>query len=79
MSSSNLPLTLSFHGNGGAYPPHGIATVNNHGPYVVVANWIMMCLMVLAVAARVGSRWNLGKDNVVIFAAAVSTPATHLR
>ena len=77
MSSNTLPATLSFSSNGGSFPPHGVITPNDHGPYVVVANWTFMCVMVLTVATRVGTRVKtinkLGIDNILIFAAAVST------
>ena len=72
MSNSKLPEDLSFNENGGTYPPHGIITASDHGPAVVVATWIMMCLMGVAVIARFGSRHNLGeKDSVIICVATV--------
>ena len=71
MSSGSLPPTLKFHNNGGTYPPHGNITLNDHGPYVVVTTWIFMCLSVLALCARLGTRRNLGKDNIIITTAAV--------
>ena len=71
MSSFNVPSTLEFHSNGGTYPPHGLITPGDHGPYVVVTTWIMMCLTVLALLARLGTRRNLSKDNIIITTAAV--------
>lgn len=71
MSESSLPDVLEFHGNGGSFPPHGTITASDHGPAVVVATWIMMCLMVLAVIARFGTRFNFEKDGVAICVACV--------
>lgn len=73
MSSHSIPSTLDFHSNGGTYPPHGIITANNHGPIVVVVTWVMMCLMALTLIARLGTRRNVSKDNLLITIAAVST------
>lgn len=73
MSESGLPITLTFHGNGGSYPPHGIITAIDHGPIVVVATWILMCLMALGVIARFGTRYTAGdKENITICTACVS-------
>ncbi|KAL8900819.1 MAG: hypothetical protein Q9207_005510 [Kuettlingeria erythrocarpa] len=67
MSDSTLPATLAFQGNGGTYPPHGIITAIDHGPAVVVATWILMCLMALGVIARFGTRFATGdKENITI-------------
>ena len=71
MSHDGLPKQLSFHGNGGSYPPLGVITASDHGPAVVVTTWIMMCLMGLSVLARLGTRRNFGTDNVAVSAAAV--------
>ena len=71
MSSNNIPTQLSFHGNGGSYPPHGTITAEDHGPYVVVATWILMCLMSLTVLARLGSRRSVERDSMAIFVAMV--------
>ncbi|KAA6415435.1 MAG: hypothetical protein FRX48_00150 [Lasallia pustulata] len=71
MASADLPPELSFSGNGGSYPPHGTISPNNHGAYVVVTTWIMMCLTVLSVLTRLSMRRNLGKDNIAIFIASV--------
>lgn len=77
MSSNTLPSSLSFSSNGGSFPPHGVITPNDHGPYVVVANWIFMCVMMLTVAIRLGTRVqtikNLGIDDILLFIAAVSS------
>ncbi|KAL9610534.1 MAG: hypothetical protein Q9167_004772 [Letrouitia subvulpina] len=67
MSETVLPDDLDFHGNGGFYPPYGVITSSDHGPAVVVATWIMMCLMGLTVIARFGTRHSVGnKDSVAI-------------
>ena len=71
MSEPYLPDFLEFHGNGGSFPPHGTITASDHGPAVVVATWIMACLMGLAVIARLGTRPNLDKDCVAICVACV--------
>lgn len=42
MSSHSLPATLHFDSKGGTYPPYGIITANDHGPYVIATTWIMM-------------------------------------
>ena len=77
MASNILPSDLSFSSNGGSYPPHGVITTQDHGPYVVVTDWIFMCIMVLSVATRLGTRaktlHQMDADNPLIFAAAVST------
>lgn len=73
MSESNLPDHLIFNGNGGSYPPHGLITAENHGPAVVVATWIMVCLMGLAIIARFGTRPKLGRDSITICFACVSS------
>lgn len=71
MSSSNIPSKLDFHSNGGTYPPHGRLTPDNQGPRVVVTTWIMMCLMSLTLIARLGTRRDLLKENIIIMTAAV--------
>lgn len=71
MSESSLPVHLVFHDNGGTYPPYGIITASDHGPAVVVATWIMICLMGLAVVARIGTRFSLDKHNIAIGIACV--------
>lgn len=71
MSESSLPDHLIFRGNGGTYPPHGLITASDHGPAVVVATWIMVCLMGLAVIARAGTRPEFDKDSTAIYAACV--------
>jgi hypothetical protein len=77
MASNILPSDLSFSSNGGSYPPHGLITAQDHGPYVVVADWIFMCIMVLSVATRLGTRartlHRMDADNLLIVAAAVCT------
>lgn len=78
MSESHLPDNLIFHGNGGSYPPHGRITAENHGPAVVVASWIMVCLMGLAIIARFGTRPNLGRDSITIFSACVGLSCHHI-
>ena len=76
MSESSLPDELVFHGNGGSYPPHGIITASDHGPAVVVASWIMVCLMGLALLARFGSRRTLDGNSVTICVACVGISIT---
>lgn len=71
MAEQNLPNHLVFHGNGGSFPPHGMITLSDHGPAVVVATWIMMCLMVLAFVARLGMRHLLDRDSAAIGLACV--------
>lgn len=78
MASTDLPPKLSFSGNGGYYPPHGTITPNDHGAYVVVTSWIMMCLTGLSVLSRLSMRRNLGKDNIAIIIASVR-PITALQ
>ncbi len=77
MASNILPSDLSFSSNGGSYPPHGVITAQDHGPSVVVADWIFMCIMVLSVATRLGTRartlHRMDADNLLIEAAAVCT------
>lgn len=73
MAESNLPDNLVFHGNGGSYPPHGRITAENHGPAVVVATWIMVCLMGLAIIALFGTRPSFGRDSMTIFSACVGS------
>ena len=73
MSESSLPDVLEFHGNGGSFPPHGTITASDHGPAVVVATWILISLMVLAVISRFGTRHTFDKDGAAICAACVRT------
>lgn len=71
MSESALPDgNLVFHGNGGTFPPHGVITAIDHGPGVVVASWIFMCLQALTVLARVGSRQNIQDSHTLAICAA---------
>lgn len=72
MSESALPDKLVFHGNGGTFPPHGVITAIDHRASVVVASWILMCLMVLTVIGRLGTRQNVkDNDSLAICAASV--------
>ena len=54
---------------------HGRITPDNHGPYVVVASYIMMCMMMLLVITRLITKYltirNLRLDDFSIIAAAV--------
>lgn len=68
---STIPTQLSFHGNGGSYPPHGVVSADDHGPYVVVATWILMCLMSLSVLARFGLKRSMEKEALAILVASV--------
>ena len=70
MSESALPNELVFHGNGGAFPPHGIITAIDHGASVIVASWILMCLMAVTVIARVGTRQNVRDNHSIAICAA---------
>ena len=72
MSGSNLPDDLVFEGNGGSYPPYGSITATDHGPAVVVATWILVCLLGLAVIARFGTRPKFGRDSLTLSIACVS-------
>ena len=76
MSASDLPDVLEFHGNGGSFPPYGTITASDHGPAVVVATWIMICLMVLAVISRFGTRRTFEKDGPAICVACVRIPVS---
>ena len=71
MSGIDLPKQLSFTGNGGTYPPHGIITADDHGPAVATMTWIMFNLMGLSVLARFATRRSLTGDNITIGVAAV--------
>ncbi|KAL9014490.1 MAG: hypothetical protein Q9173_000870 [Seirophora scorigena] len=71
MSAESIPSTLEFDSNGGTYPPHGLITPGDHGPFVVVTTWVKMCLMVLTLAARLATRRNWSRDNITITVAAV--------
>ena len=72
MSESVLPDELSFHGNGGSFPPHGVITATDHSATVVVATWILMCMMAVTMTARFGTRSNIGdKDSLAICTASV--------
>ena len=76
MSSNTLPPILSFSSNGGSFPPHGTITAIDHGPYVVVTTWILMCTTVLSATARLGIRMKTVSlftvDNAVIVFGTVS-------
>ena len=51
-------------------PPHGAITDDDHGGYVVIAGWIMMCFFSLAVVIRILTRFMpvrlYGADDIVI-------------
>jgi hypothetical protein len=51
-------------------PPHGAITDDDHGGYVVIVGWIMMCFFSLAVAIRIVTRFMpvrvYGTDDIVI-------------
>jgi hypothetical protein len=55
-------------------PPHGAITDDDHGGYVVIVAWIMMCFFSLSVITRILTRFVPvrlhGVDDIVI---AVST------
>jgi hypothetical protein len=56
-------------------PPHGRITDNDHGGYVVITAWIMMCFFSLSVITRILTRFMpvrvYGMDDVVIGLATV--------
>lgn len=64
-------MKLTFHGNGGTFPPHGIITNDDHGPFIVVTTWTMICFSALALSARVGTRRILSSDNITIALATI--------
>jgi hypothetical protein len=51
-------------------PPHGAITDDDHGAYVVIAGWIMMCFFCMSVITRILTRFIpvrvYGTDDVVI-------------
>lgn len=51
-------------------PAHGAITDNDHGGYVVIAGWTMMCFFSLSVITRILTRFIpvqiYGTDDVVI-------------
>ncbi|KFY29442.1 hypothetical protein V493_02359 [Pseudogymnoascus sp. VKM F-4281 (FW-2241)] len=56
-------------------PPHWVITDTDHGGYVVIANWTMMCFMVIVVIVRLLRKlairsWSLD-DNLVAIAGAL--------
>lgn len=57
---------------------HGHITPANHGPYVVVASYVMMCMMLLLVMTRLITKYltirTLRLDDLSIIAAAVRHP-----
>lgn len=56
-------------------PPHWVITDDDHGPYVIIATWTMMCFMVMTVTARLARKISIrawGLDDYLISAAAVS-------
>ena len=63
---------------------HGRITPDNHGPYVVVAGYVMMCMMLLLVMTRLITKYvtirALRLDDFTIVAAAVCIPCRkHLK
>lgn len=59
-------------------PPHWVITDIDHGGYVVIANWTMMCFMVITVIVRLLRKlsirsWSL--DDNLVAAAGVSKPS----
>ena len=71
MSESDLPKQLNFRGNGGTYPPHAVITADDHGPVVVVATWILSCLMTVSCMARFGTRRVFDREGAAICVAVV--------
>lgn len=56
-------------------PPHGAITESDHGGYVVIAGWIMMCFFSLSVLTRLMTRFIpvrvYGSDDIIIAIAMV--------
>jgi hypothetical protein len=56
-------------------PAHGAITDDDHGAYVVIAGWIMMCFFSLSVITRILTRFIpvrvYGTDDVIIGISAV--------
>ena len=80
MSYAQIPSDVQFGINGGAFPPHGVITVDSQGAYAVVTTWIFACISILAVLVRVTTRLNsrgLGKDSLLIFLALVRPSRPH--
>ncbi|ERF74097.1 hypothetical protein EPUS_06366 [Endocarpon pusillum Z07020] len=67
-------------------PPHGAITESDHGGYVVIAGWIMMCFFSLSVLTRLMTRFIpvrvYGSDDIIIAIAMVigiaQTAAIHV-
>lgn len=51
-------------------PPHGAVTDDNHGAYVVISGWILMCLFVVCVSTRLATRFTYvmagGIDDILV-------------
>ena len=60
----------------GTYPPQEKITPDNHGPYVIMADYIPMFLTVMVVLTRLTARYRIARtitlDDVFISTAAVS-------
>lgn len=59
-------------------PPHWVISDTDHGGYVVIANWTMMCFMVITVIVRLLRKiaiqsWSL--DDNVVSVAGVKKPS----
>ena len=65
-SSSDAPLPSIYQ----LSPPHGAITDGNHGGYVVISGWILMCFFVVCVSTRLATRYTYvlagGIDDVLI-------------
>lgn len=58
-------------------PPHWVINDSDHGGYVIIASWTMMCYMVITVIVRLVRKatirsWSL--DDNIIAAASVRKP-----
>lgn len=67
----NEPLRPIYH----LSPPPGAITDDNHGGYVVISGWILMCFFVVCVATRLATRYSYvlagGIDDILIGVAMV--------
>lgn len=59
-------------------PPHWVISDIDHGGYVVISNWTMMCFMVITVVVRLLRKlsirsWSL--DDNLVAAAGVKSPS----
>ena len=75
MSYGAIP-NVQFTINGGQFPPHGLITDVDSGPYAVVVTWMFASISMLAVAVRILTRRSTNcadRDGLLITAAEVSS------